>query len=306
MITVAICTYNRADLLDRVLTRLAEIAKPRACSWEVLVVNNHCTDQTDEVIAKHAASLPIRREYEAQAGLSNARNAAIDTARGKYIIWTDDDVLVGDDWLVAYEQAFAKWPEAAVFGGPVTPWFEREPPDWLAENWAELSFCYATRDLGREEVALDFEKDMVPFGANYCIRREEQLQQRYNPLLGRNPVKTVLGEESVVMKALFDSGATGRWVPGAQVKHWIPAERLSLEYLADYFRGVGRTHALLEPPEADTALIARVPRWMLRRLIWTGICYGWTRLFGTRRQTLDAMRKFEYVRGYLSSLWQSK
>jgi glycosyltransferase involved in cell wall biosynthesis len=302
MITVAICTYNRSPLLDRTLARLAEIKPPTLQEWEVIVVNNRCTDNTDDVIERYVTRLPLQRIYQPESGLSNARNAAIDTAHGEYILWTDDDVLVGDDWLIAYEEAFARRPEAAVFGGPVLPWFEVEPPRWLHDNWDYLSFCYAVRDLGGEEFALDYAHNLMPFGANYCVRRSEQLLHRYNPALGRNQGKTVLGEESEVMKALFDDGATGWWVPRASVRHWIPSGRMTKTYLRDYFQGIGRTEAVLDPPRDNVSSIGGVPRWIFRQLIEEGLRYGWRWMFGDTRQALEAMRKFEYYRGYQSGL----
>ena len=48
-ITVAICTWNRARLLDETLTHLAELVVPSGLEWELLVINNNCTDHTDEV-----------------------------------------------------------------------------------------------------------------------------------------------------------------------------------------------------------------------------------------------------------------
>ena len=67
---------------------------PNDISWEVLIVNNNSTDHTDDVISEYVGRLPVRRELEPQAGKSNALNRAIDVAKGDYIVWIDDDVLV--------------------------------------------------------------------------------------------------------------------------------------------------------------------------------------------------------------------
>lgn len=75
-LTVAICTWNRAALLDWTLARMRELRIPDGVEWELLIVNNNCTDQTDAVIARHAGVLPIRRIFEVNPGLSNARNRA--------------------------------------------------------------------------------------------------------------------------------------------------------------------------------------------------------------------------------------
>ena len=60
-VTVAICTWNRADLLDRTLAQMHRLWIPEGVTWELLVVNNNCTDHTDEVINRHAAALPLRQ-----------------------------------------------------------------------------------------------------------------------------------------------------------------------------------------------------------------------------------------------------
>src|SRR4051794_35896246 len=101
-VTVAICTWNRAGLLDQTLSEMGRLRIPSGLEWELIVVNNNCTDPTDEVIARHTGRLPIRRVSEPRPGQSNARNAAVRVARGDYIVWTDDDVLVDPLWLAAY------------------------------------------------------------------------------------------------------------------------------------------------------------------------------------------------------------
>src|SRR5262245_53707365 len=82
ILTVAIWTWNRARLLDQTLARMRDLRVPAGGTWELLVVNNNCTDDTDAVIAKHASALPLVRLFEPKQGLSNARNCAVDHARG--------------------------------------------------------------------------------------------------------------------------------------------------------------------------------------------------------------------------------
>ena len=49
-VSVAICTWNRSALLDRTLASLHQLAIPSAVEWELLVVNNDCSDDTDDVV----------------------------------------------------------------------------------------------------------------------------------------------------------------------------------------------------------------------------------------------------------------
>jgi len=120
-VTVAICTWNRSQSLQHTLEGFARIAIPSETDWELLVVNNNCTDRTDEVIRVFQGRLPVRRIFEGRPGLSHARNRAIAEATGNYIIWTDDDVTVCEGWLSAYVDAFRRWPEAAIFGARLSP-----------------------------------------------------------------------------------------------------------------------------------------------------------------------------------------
>ena len=73
-ISVAICTWNRSEFLNQTLKTLTNVRIPQGTSWEVLVVNNNCTDDTDEVVRRYAAVLPVRLLFEPQQGHANARN----------------------------------------------------------------------------------------------------------------------------------------------------------------------------------------------------------------------------------------
>ena len=126
-LTVAICTWNRSALLAQALEQMTHLITPPNVEWELLVVNNNCTDATDETIAAFSSRLPIRRVFEPKPGQSNARNAAAREAKGEYILWTDDDTLLDQKWLAAYAQAIQQHPEVIFFGGPVRQWFAATP-----------------------------------------------------------------------------------------------------------------------------------------------------------------------------------
>ena len=206
-VTVAICTWNRAALLDQTLTAMHNLVIPEGMQWELLVVNNNCTDDTDNVIARHAAMLPIRGLHEPTPGKSHALNCAIGSARGKLIIWTDDDVLVDPEWISAYSQAADSYRDVSFFGGQVLPWFEGCPPQWLQEHWRQVECAFAVRDLGDESIP--FSPRVVPVGANFAVRTEVQRQYLYNPDLGYRPGSRMAGEETTLVRQMLADGLQG-------------------------------------------------------------------------------------------------
>ena len=218
---------------------------PDDLDWEVVVVNNNCTDHTDAVIEDFAGRLPVRREFEPQRGLSRARNRAVDAAKGDYIVWTDDDVVVDPGWLAAYAEAFRRWPEAAVFGGRIIPRYETPGGGQMGgRKRGAARGPFAIRDLGDEPLPLCFAGNRVPYGANFALRGVEQRAFRYNPELGLGPVHRRLGDESDVIERILQSGAVGYWVPAARVEHCISHDRQTVSYIARYFVGLGRNLCL--------------------------------------------------------------
>ena len=152
-VTVAICTWNRAALIDDTLASLAKVAIPGGVTWEIIVANNNSTDETEDVLYRHATQLPMTRLFVAQQGKSYALNKVVDALRGDLVLWTDDDVHLPEDWVASYVDAAQRWPNAAFFGGQVIPHFLSDEPDWLRPAWRVISGVYAARDLGTPAVS---------------------------------------------------------------------------------------------------------------------------------------------------------
>ena len=71
LVTVALCTWNRDKLLDKTLAGMNELRIPDGVTWEILVVNNNCTDDTDAVIER------LARPFRFGGCLSRSRGIAI-------------------------------------------------------------------------------------------------------------------------------------------------------------------------------------------------------------------------------------
>jgi glycosyltransferase involved in cell wall biosynthesis len=238
-VTVAICTFNRAELLRQTLDHLRRLEIPRDCAWELIVVNNRSTDPTDEVVRASQDRLPLRLLSEPRQGKSHALNTAMAAANGELLLWTDDDVLVDPRWLAEHVAAARRHPEAAFFGGPIVPVFEVAPPAWIGDHWPVISGAYAARTLGDQPFA--FRREQLPFGANLCVRTSVQRRYPYLAELGPSAANGIVGEETNVLERMLDDGHVGMWVPAASVQHFIVRERLTIDYIRRYFHGLGRT-----------------------------------------------------------------
>jgi glycosyltransferase involved in cell wall biosynthesis len=295
-VTVAVCTWNRSGLLDQTLAGLRHLRIPAGAEWELLVVNNNCTDDTDAVIARHAPHLPLRRVFEPEQGLSHARNCAVREAGGELLVWTDDDVLADPAWLAAHVQAAADWPKAAFFGGPVAPWFAVPPPGWVARNLDLLACMYAIQQLTAEVRPLAAGES--PVGANMAFRTDVLRSCPFDPALGRMGSRLVGGEELDVFDRLRAAGAQGVWVGTARVQHYIPPQRLTRAYVRQWQLGCGRTLVRGNAGRLGKAVWG-VPRWALRRYAVSTL-KAWCFRPGGGRRWLRAFLDAAHARGVIA------
>lgn len=243
--SVVICTRNRADRLQRALQSIAQCERPvDDRNWELLVVDNGCTDHTREVANASKAFLPLRIVDEEKVGLSNARNRGVAAARGQWLLWTDDDVMVDRQWLTQYFAAMSRYPDAHVFGGPVAIRFEGNPPGWLVEGLEQIRSAYAER--GPYDVEPMLRPDgPLPYGANFALRRLVAQKFPFDPRLGRHPDRPTRGwEETFVIRGILAAKGVGRWVPDARVVHHIDNTRQTSAYLRSYYFDIGFVHAM--------------------------------------------------------------
>jgi glycosyltransferase involved in cell wall biosynthesis len=295
-VTVVICTWNRAALLDQTLERLRQIRIPEGVRWELVVVNNNCTDHTDDVIALHAGHLPIVHLHEARPGKGYACNLALAHAGGDLIAWTDDDVQVDPGWIEGLVSAARAHPEVVGFAGPIEPWFVQEPDPDLAEAFPALATGFCGLDLGPEPRLLT-DKEYV-WGANMAFRSSGVHGLTYNTSVGPMPNKLMLCDDMAYIDKVRKAGGRLLWVPGMRVRHYVDPARMTLPYLEKYNRGLGESKARVAGSPAGAALVGRTVwvmlKWLRAYLLWTV-----ARVTAPRRRRLAWLARYRYHSGYL-------
>lgn len=277
IVEVAICTWNRATLLQMTLQRLTEIEIPSDTQFKVIVVDNNSTDQTAETLKQFQAKLDLLVVNEQEQGHTFARNCAIKHATGELLLWIDDDVLVSDDWLSGYVQSARSQSEVSFWGGPIEAKFMSPQPKWISDNWDKLQGCFAVRDLG--EAVIDFDEELLPYGANFAIRTEVQKKFPFQTSLGRTSDAVIGEDELQLLRRVLADGKRGAWVPESKVEHLIDSARATTEYIHKYFVGQGRvlvakqsswtTNVAKLEQEAEHELFwYRIKRWFTKSDVW--------------------------------------
>ena len=164
-LTVVVPVYNVEDWVDRCLESLAA---QDFGDFEVVCVNDGSTDGSRARLAAWEGRDPrVRVIDQANRGLSAARNAGIDAARGDYVCFLDsDDRLFPQACgriVAALDESAA---DVLVFGARCWP-SEEGCPSWLVE-------CLRPRDVVYEGFSMDLllKENSRPFAWRLALRRD--------------------------------------------------------------------------------------------------------------------------------------
>ncbi len=114
LISVIICCYNRADMLDRTLASVYAQIRP---ADEILLYDDGSSDHTAEVAGRHGDR--IRYVRSENQGIAKARTAACELAQGEFIAFLDDDDLMPADRLQNLYNCLQEHPQAVFAVGEI-------------------------------------------------------------------------------------------------------------------------------------------------------------------------------------------
>jgi glycosyltransferase involved in cell wall biosynthesis len=146
-VSVVIPTYNRKASLRRTLDALC--AQTYLLQQvEIVVVTDGCTDGTAEILSHYEAPFTLRVIEQLNQGPSAARNQGAAQAKGRLLIFLDDDIESAPSLIEAHVQAHARQQGQVVIG--CLPLAIQEPTDFFRIElwgWWEAMF-HAMRQPG--------------------------------------------------------------------------------------------------------------------------------------------------------------
>jgi glycosyltransferase involved in cell wall biosynthesis len=156
-LTIQLCTYNRARLLERVLEALFDQTAPED-AYEVVLVNDGSPDDTSAVIerVRPLARCTFTVIEQPNSGLARGRNAGIAASRGERICFIDDDVLPTPVFAAEHLASDDRYGDVIVRGAVInTESFDDLPvPIWTPKNYSGNYFWTSNVSLRRSRLDL--------------------------------------------------------------------------------------------------------------------------------------------------------
>jgi glycosyltransferase involved in cell wall biosynthesis len=225
-ISVVICTYNRADLLDAAIQSVCEQTLDKSL-YELIVVDSNSKDNTRAVVKEFGSRYPnIRYFSETQLGLSRARNRGWREAVGEYVAYIDDDCRVPEEWLATASEIIEQVSPGA-FGGPIHPSFDLSRPRWFKDSYGMHQPFDEAQFLRSEQECTRI------FGGNAFFRREVlQRLGGFDPKISMFGPKISFGEDTAVLKMMHTTMPEEPiyYDPRLHVYHLIRAETMTWRY----------------------------------------------------------------------------
>ena len=309
-ISAVITTYNRSEMLATALEPLLSQNAGGVC-YEIIVVDNNSTDNTRATVEAFIAKghTNLRYVFEPKQGIAHGRNAGIAAARGDIIAFTDDDVIVTDNWIAVIKRTFAENPEVEYIGGKILPDWTEPPPHWLTvDHWWPLALL----DRGDNRFHVNASNPLCLPTANASFRRE--LFSR----IGLFSPEFSGREDHELLVRLWQSGGQGLYEPDLVVMARVQPERLRKSYHHRWNTTTGKFNSLMRLDEIiapDGSLIRErpngvrlfgVPGSMYREFVTESL--GWLKesVNGDDSRKVRHENRLCYLAGYVSKRYETE
>ena len=219
-ISVCVCTYRRPDLLNALLKKMLVQQTSNLFTFSVVVIDNDHDETAKGTVRafQDRAAIEVKYYCEPLQNISLARNKAVKNAVGDFFAFIDDDEFPSESWLLNLFNTIKKYNVDGILG-PVSPYFESSPPDWILKGKICERKRYSTGTI------LKNYRDTRT--GNVLLSRQifNDDKNLFNPEFGRTG-----GEDVDFFRRMMGKGLIFMWCDEAIVYEIVPVERLTKYY----------------------------------------------------------------------------
>ena len=238
--SIIIPTYNREALLNELLHSLI-VQKFDTEDFEILIIDNNSENNVAKAITdftEQYQKFDIKYFNEKQQGVQYAWNRGIAEARGKLLIFTDDDVTFHKDYFETLTNDFSDNLDNISGGGKIAPVFEHQKPAWISKY---VMPYFIEINLGEKST---FPKKHNPFATNMLISKNV-----FDKLGVFDTEK--FKDKSVIIPGTFERDLFARirkaglpiyYFHDLLVWHFIPEDKIDKSYVKQHFIEAGKTY----------------------------------------------------------------
>lgn len=235
MLSVIICTCRDYSYS---LKTIASLTSTDFNNYEIIIVNN-----SDKKFPNNIFDENIIVINQPTPGLSLSRNKGADIAKGKYLLYLDDDAIAHPDLLKIIYNTFSKRHDFGVIGGQIYLDIPIPKPDILLEGKENLWSSYTVPYKKFKRVKEQYE---MPYGACFAVRHSVMDKvDGFSLNYGRCGNDFAGGEETALCYSVQKCGYKIGIEPKAVVTHMVDPKRFSKEHVAKtIFAGITTTYRL--------------------------------------------------------------
>lgn len=251
-ISVIIVLQDRAETVPTVLAHLEQQTLP-AAQFEIVAIDSGSTGQTRGVLERYTAGAPVRMQIHSlgRQTVPKSRNIGIERARGRWLVFLDQDVLASPHLLERYAREFRAAAHPWLLGAVA-----RHP---------QLPANVLTRHLLQEEIPVPLDPNQLTpvewHGYNFGVARA--LVRDAGGFDESFPSHHFL--EAALAHRFAGMGVWGQYLPKAYCYEWRTAT-LDEERARWYARGHSLHHLEQCIGNAAASVVPELPGPLRRRL----------------------------------------
>ena len=251
-LSVIICTFNPNKITFEKCLKCVSEASDYYEPHEIIIIDNNSSDPLIEQdyineFSRNSSNVKVIRE--SNQGLVSARLRGIRESSGGLIIFVDDDNFIDKNYFLVAADISLKYPFIGAFSGQVTLEYDTEPEAWTKKYWGMLIYRKFNENVWSNQ---PFNGDTMPYGAGLCVSRDvaghyhNLLMNGERPFnLDRHKDSLMSGGDNDLAMCACDIGQGMGLFKDLHLRHYIPSNRFTLDYLSRLAYGIYFSSAML-------------------------------------------------------------